>query len=216
MEWTEIAGRLLVAGGLATLVGVERELRSKPAGLRTNIMVGIATAAFTLVGAEMFGGGDPTRVASQIVSGIGFLGGGAIFASGGRPRGITTAAAMWASAAIGMTSGQGEFAFAALITIVTLVVLWPMDYLLSTYIERFSRRYLDLSMVADGIEAIASAQDTMVRRGLSVGHVGLSALGPDIRAVFSVHGRPGDVDGLLTVLRELEGTRFVAYDRAAE
>jgi putative Mg2+ transporter-C (MgtC) family protein len=116
--------RLLLAAGLGGALGVEREIRQKPAGLRTNILIGLGAAMFTMVSIELAGpGGAPERLAGQIVVGIGFLGAGAIIRSGRSVHGMTTAATIWVNAAIGMAAGGGHFAMAAIAAAITLVVL---------------------------------------------------------------------------------------------
>ena len=120
----DIALRLLVAAGLGGALGIERELHQKPAGLRTNILIGLGAALFTIVSYQLAGpGGTPDRVAGQIVTGIGFLGGGAILRSGNSIHGMTTAATIWVNAAIGMAAGAGLFAMAIMTAAITLVVL---------------------------------------------------------------------------------------------
>jgi len=116
--------RLLLATALGAAVGLEREYRQKPAGLRTNILIAVGSALFTLLSIEMTKGvGDTSRVAGQIVTGIGFLGGGAIVRSGDAIHGMTTAATIWVNAAIGVAAGMGQFALATVVTALTLVVL---------------------------------------------------------------------------------------------
>ncbi len=120
----DLVWRLLLAAGLGAAVGLEREYRQKPAGLRTNILIAVGAALFTILSLEMTKGvGDTSRVAGQIVTGIGFLGGGAILRSGDSIHGMTTAATIWVNAAIGVAAGTGQFALAAFATALTLVVL---------------------------------------------------------------------------------------------
>lgn len=117
--------RLLLAAALGAAIGLERELRRKPAGLRTNILIAIGAALFTMLSLEMReAGATPDRIAAQVVTGIGFLGAGAILRSGHSIHGMTTAATIWVNAAIGMAAGAGEYQIAAAATLVTLVVLW--------------------------------------------------------------------------------------------
>ena len=120
--------RLLLAAGLGAAIGVERELRQKPAGLRTNILIAFGSALFTVLSIQL--GGDPARIAAQIVTGIGFLGAGAILRTGSNVHGLTTAATIWVNAAIGMAAGAGETTIAvsaAIITLIVLVVLPPIE-----------------------------------------------------------------------------------------
>ena len=116
--------RLLAAAGLGAAIGLEREYRRKPAGLRTNILIALGSALFTIVSLQFAGeGGTSDRVAAQIVTGVGFLGGGAILRNGDSVHGMTTAATIWVNAAIGMAAGAGALSLAAGATIVALVVL---------------------------------------------------------------------------------------------
>ena len=128
--------RLLVAAVLGAVLGLEREYHQKPAGLRTNVLIAIGSALFTMVSIELgTAAGSPDRVAAQIVSGIGFLGGGAILRSGINVHGMTTAAAIWVNAAIGMAAGAGQFGIAAATTALTLVVLAVLPPI-EAYFER--------------------------------------------------------------------------------
>lgn len=120
----EVIGRLLLATVLGAIIGIEREYRQKAAGVRTNALIALGSCLFTMVGLEMVPPGtDPTRVASTIVTGIGFLGGGAILRTGHTVRGLTTAATIWVNAAIGMATAVGLIWVAAVTTGITLVVL---------------------------------------------------------------------------------------------
>jgi putative Mg2+ transporter-C (MgtC) family protein len=120
----DLAWRLLLAAGLGAVLGLEREYRQKPAGLRTNILIAIGSALFTIISVSMTAGtGDPSRVAGQIVTGIGFLGGGAIMRNRDTVHGMTTAATIWVNAAIGIGCGVGQFQLAIAATALTLVVL---------------------------------------------------------------------------------------------
>ena len=128
--------RLLLAAGLGAAVGLEREYRQKPAGLRTNILIALGSALFTVISLTMtVGSGDSSRVAGQIVTGIGFLGGGAIMRNRDTVHGMTTAATIWVNAAIGVAAGVGQYAlatFTTALTLVVLVVLPPIE----AYFER--------------------------------------------------------------------------------
>ena len=129
--------RLFVALLLGSLIGLEREYRHRNAGLRTNALVAVGTALFTIISAygfeELLGGQhislDPTRIASYVVAGIGFLGGGAIYFQKDRVRGLTTAAAIWTVAAIGMACGAGLLPEAIVTTLLVLIVLVGFRYL---------------------------------------------------------------------------------------
>jgi len=137
----ELTVRLIVALLLGAVIGWERELQRMPAGFRTHALVSLGSAIFTVISAYAFTGSsaDPTRVAAQIVSGIGFLGGGAILHYGGTVRGLTTAASLWAVAAVGMAAGAGLFVVAAVSAVLVIVALEVFQR-----IERFAKRRLDI------------------------------------------------------------------------
>jgi putative Mg2+ transporter-C (MgtC) family protein len=147
LHWWQDLVRLAVAAGLGGAVGLERELREREAGFRTHMLVAVGSALFTLVSAYGFhdflvsGGAlvrtDPTRIAAQIVTGIGFLGAGAIIRQGFSVRGLTTAATLWVVAAIGMASGAGYYSAAILTTAIALLLLWPIRIAAHLFTSRF-------------------------------------------------------------------------------
>jgi putative Mg2+ transporter-C (MgtC) family protein len=136
----ELVTRLLTAALLGGVLGFERELRHKSAGLRTNILIAIGSTLFTLMSFEFSAGvpgADPTRLAAQIVTGIGFLGAGAIIRRDGGVQGLTTAATIWVNAAIGVAVGGGEYHLAFLATAVTVAVLLVLEPLEAAIARRF-------------------------------------------------------------------------------
>jgi putative Mg2+ transporter-C (MgtC) family protein len=119
----EIVLRLVLAAVLGGIIGFQREKSGKPAGLRTMILISLGAALFTVVGTFGFIGGDPSRIAAGIVTGVGFLGAGTIFHHRQIIEGLTTAAAMWVAAAIGLASGAGFYIIAPAAAILTFIVL---------------------------------------------------------------------------------------------
>jgi len=147
LSWEEVFLRLVLAAAFGGAIGIERELRERGAGLRTHMLVSVGSALFTLASAYGFrdflvhGGSvvraDPTRIAAQIVTGIGFLGAGAIIRQGLSVRGLTTAATLWVVAAIGLATGAGYYSAAAITTGLVLVSLWPVRILAFKTMARF-------------------------------------------------------------------------------
>ena len=135
---TGYAVRLLLAAVLGAAVGLEREIHGHPAGMRTHLLVSLGAAGFTVLSIAAFpaAGADPARVAAQIVTGIGFLGAGAILKQGVTITGLTTAASLWVVAAIGMAAGAGAWVTALTITVIAIVSLWPLGMIT----ERFVRK----------------------------------------------------------------------------
>ena len=123
-EEIEIAVRLLLAAVFGAAVGYERRSADKPAGLRTLSLVAMGSALFTIISAFGFESADQSRVAAQIVTGVGFLGAGTILRSGVTVSGLTTAATIWATAAIGMAVGSGMYIASATGTALILIILY--------------------------------------------------------------------------------------------
>ena len=147
LSWYDALGRLALAAALGSIIGLEREFREREAGLRTHLLVSLGSALFTIVSAFGFHDVlthdpqvvvrlDPSRIAAQIVSGIGFLGAGAIIRQGLSIRGLTPAATLWVVAAIGMAAGAGFYSVAIITTVVALVALWPLRYVAYRMIDR--------------------------------------------------------------------------------
>ena len=161
LHFAEVLLRVVLAGVLGGAIGVEREIREREAGLRTHLLVAVGAALFTLVSAYGWHDFhfssqsgvtyDPTRIAAQIVTGIGFLGAGAIIRQGLSVRGLTTAASLWVVAAIGIAAGAGYYSGAVITTVVVLVSLWPLRILAYRLIERIrpGERRLEVDLRAN-------------------------------------------------------------------
>jgi putative Mg2+ transporter-C (MgtC) family protein len=149
--------RLLIAAGLGGAVGLERELRDHEAGFRTHLIVSLGACVFTLVSAYAWSDWtfsqrtgtvfDPTRIAAQIVTGIGFLGAGAIIVRGVSVRGLTTAATLWVVAAIGMAAGTGYYEVAIGAAVLVLVSLGPLKLVSSRLLSRVRLEEAELAIV---------------------------------------------------------------------
>ena len=136
IEWNFIL-RLLVAGLLGGAIGFEREFRAKEAGVRTHFIVALGSALFMLISQYAFSGQyDHSRVAAQVVSGIGFIGAGVIIFQKNVVRGITTAAGLWVAAAIGLACGAGMYPIAIAAMLLTVICLEAMHFITSKYSER--------------------------------------------------------------------------------
>ncbi len=136
----DLSVRMLIAAILGAAIGLEREIHEHPAGMRTHLLVCLGAAIFTelsIYGFELPSGPsgtvatDTSRVAAQIVSGIGFLGAGAILKYGTSIRGLTTAASLWTAAGIGMAAGAGQWIIASVGTAIVIISLWPLNALVA-------------------------------------------------------------------------------------
>ena len=162
LSTTEALLRLLLAAGLGGAIGLERELRDHEAGFRTHLLVALGACVFTLVSAYAWTDWtfsqrsgtvfDPTRIAAQIVTGIGFLGAGAIIVRGINVRGLTTAATLWVVAAIGMAAGTGYYEVAVGASVLVLVSLGPLKLLSARLVSRVrpEEAVLGINLAPDG------------------------------------------------------------------
>jgi putative Mg2+ transporter-C (MgtC) family protein len=211
-----------LAFGLASLIGMEREWRHKPTGLRTHTLVGVGAALFVIV--SKFGFNDvlgpdvaldPSRVAAQIVSGIGFIGGGLIFVRGDAVRGLTTAAIVWMTAAIGMACGAGMALVALAATAGHFVVVLVYPRLLAV-LPRSRHIGFELRIVyEDGRGILRDILRESTRRGFAIVQVATHQLEHDVRGVSAVavtlelQGQP-TAGPLAVALSDLDGVLEVA------
>jgi putative Mg2+ transporter-C (MgtC) family protein len=181
LGWDDTLLRLALAALLGAAIGLERELDEKAAGLRTHMLVASGSALFTLVSAYGFSGIlshsganvlvrlDPSRIAAQIVTGIGFLGAGVIFRQGFTIRGLTTAASLWLVAAIGMAAGAGYWAGAVLATVVGVVSLRPLEWVKNRMLPQRAATVMLVELVDDAssgpvLEAVERSGDLLALR----------------------------------------------------
>lgn len=156
----EVILRVLAALGPAAVVGAERELAFQPAGLRTHLLLALGAVLFTLAGLSIMDA-SPARVAAQVASGVGFLGAGAILQERLRVRGLTTAASLWVTAALGVAAGAGAYYAVAAVTVVALVVLVLLKWVEREFLPRQRGQELSVSF-ADGVDLAQAFED--VRR----------------------------------------------------
>ncbi|MBI4259759.1 MAG: MgtC/SapB family protein [Actinobacteria bacterium] len=180
----ELLVHLLVAAGLAGLLGMERELSEQPAGLRTHMLVGLGAALFAVIGAfgfqalvgrpglEQVVRADVTRVASQIVVGIGFLGGGAILKYGASVKGLTTAANLWVTAAVGTAAGLGMLLIATFTTVLALLTLATLRPIRAV-IRRYAPGHVELVVEADREVRVASLTQALREMEATVSSAGV-------------------------------------------
>jgi putative Mg2+ transporter-C (MgtC) family protein len=221
LDLWEVAVRLAVAAALTGAVGLEREFRERAAGLRTHMLVGVGSALFTIVSAYAWGdfifdrtqgtAFDPTRIAAQIVTGIGFLGAGVIIRQGLSIRGVTTAAGLWVAAAIGMAVGAGYWGAALIGTGVVLVGLGPLR-MAEGWVVRRRREGGTLEIDLRPEEPLAPVLSVLENRRARVSRIHLEEeetgreLRLEVRMPPGVSGR--DLVEELTRLDEVTGVRW--------
>lgn len=141
MSHLEVVQRLLLAAAIGGVIGAERELRQKTAGFRTNILIAMGAATFTIVSLELGGSGaERTRIAANIVTGIGFLGAGAILRTNAGIQGVTTAATVWVNAALSLAAGGGLYHLAMIGTVITMAVLLILSPIEAAFDRRLTGR----------------------------------------------------------------------------
>lgn len=156
ISWQEITIRILLAAMFGAFIGLERERKDWAAGLRTHMMVSVGSCLIMIVSTFGFSdilgtpnvNLDPSRIAAQVVSGIGFLGAGAIlFSKQGTIRGLTTAAGLWTVAAIGLATGSGLYFAAGATTILAIIILWALQPIEKRFLKKF--RHITIRIVAN-------------------------------------------------------------------
>lgn len=180
----DLALRLLVSAALGGLIGLEREIHGHPAGTRTHLLVALGSAIFTVLSMHGFAGQvDPTRIAAQIVSGIGFLGAGAIIRSGASVRGLTTAASLWASAAIGLAAGAAYYPVAFVGTAIIVFSLWPLRRLVRG-LSGGGDRQLRVRVEVSAADSIAGISERVAATGAELTGVETRSVGEGRQEVW--------------------------------
>ena len=213
----DLSVRLVVAAALGLAIGFEREIHGHPAGLRTHMLVAVGSGLFTVLSAYGFGDGtniapiDPTRIAAQIVSGIGFLGAGAILKDGIVIRGLTTAASLWATSAVGMAAGAGEYAIAAVASGVILVSLWPINAL-AQRLHGTNIPEVQLRLSMENLDSLGQVTSILVSHRLEIGQISTQRLGKaSFRADVAIRGRtPSVVAGAIGAIDDLPGVDIIS------
>jgi putative Mg2+ transporter-C (MgtC) family protein len=184
IEWNLIL-RIFVAGILGGLIGFEREIRAKEAGVRTHFIVALGSALFMIISQFAFTGQfDHARVAAQVVSGIGFIGAGVIIFQKNVVRGITTAAGLWVAAAIGLACGSGMFAIAIAATLMTIICLETMHFVT----RKIGEKIFSVSVKEEDPEVLVSLAETFKKAGVDVESMSIT----DGKAVFKVRSHQKD------------------------
>ncbi len=177
--------RLFVAGLLGGLIGFEREVRAKEAGVRTHFIVALGSALFMIISQYAFSGQfDHARVAAQVVSGIGFIGAGVIIFQKNVIRGITTAAGLWVAAAIGLACGAGMFAVAVAAMLMTVICLETMNLVT----REFGEKVFSVSLSPVKGEDLPGVMDGFKAAGVEIGSFSIT----DGKAVIQVRSKQKD------------------------
>jgi len=210
MAHAELLLQLVLAVILGGAIGLERELKGKPAGLRTNILISIGATLFTVLSVRMGGErGDPGRVAAQILAGVGFIGAGTILHTRGAVTGLTSAATIWVVAAIGMALGTGAYVEAVGTTVVVIVVLTGLASLERLVAARSSVTRLVVHARPGG-DVVESIEDLVKRTGLDLERIEARQENVDLVVDLELRGPKRLHDQLLIGLMHHPGVRSVS------
>ncbi len=225
----ELVVRMICATLAGAMLGFERDVHSRPAGLRTHALVSTGSALFTLAGAYGFDRADevldPTRIAAQVVSGLGFIGAGTILHDRGGVRGLTTAATIWTSGAMGVAYAAGAYVVATAALILSLLVLLALKPVRNLS-SRIGRSYVSLNFeyetgfgtmgpILSGLGQAGLKPEVLLIEDDHADHVGASP-GSLRRLHIEVLGRPlqlASLDDLVADLKERPEVRVAALDR---
>ena len=185
----EDVAKLLLAVLLGGLIGAEREFRDKAAGFRTIIFICVGATLFTIFSLKLGGDQDPVRIAASIVSGVGFLGAGAILRGAGRVMGLTTASTIWLAAAVGMGVGGGQFLLASVAAVVVLVVL-ALFPRIELWIDRVRDERTYEVVCAMRPELFEELESVILRCGLRINQAKRIKSGQQMTCTWNVHGAP--------------------------
>jgi putative Mg2+ transporter-C (MgtC) family protein len=194
VSFEEMLLRLAVATALSGLIGFERERHDQPAGLRTHIILGVGSALIALVSLAVGGVSDRGRIAAGIVTGIGFLGAGAILKYGTSIRGLTTAACLWTVAGIGMCAGFGYLLPALVCTLIVFVTLAFFDKIEKAVLA--TRAFRKIEIIAKDAKGIIGEIEGVLRdNDIRVRTMGLMSVPPENKIQLSIYARvPSDLD----------------------
>lgn len=207
---------LLLSALLSGAIGLEREWRNKAAGFRTHVLVGMGTTLLTILSTHGFPAGDPSRIAAQVVTGIGFIGAGVILHRGYLVRGLTTAATLWMTMAIGMAVGVGWIALALIATALALGALLLLGFI-ADFLPAPARQrvYLDILATPDDaprIRAVLEVARGVMRRGERT----IGPAGPQVRFSVALSGVTGEELLGLTERLAQAGAQQVTWTRIGE
>lgn len=220
-----LALRLLLSAVLGAVIGYEREIHDHPAGMRTHLLVSLGSAAFTVISIYGFTNTgianeaptDPSRVAAQIVTGIGFLGAGSIIKYGTSVRGLTTAASLWVTAAVGMAVGAGWWLVAIVTTGIVVLSLWPLRLIIRR-IRTFGAHQVRLRLQTSSLDSLGELRRAVGGRRIEVTEINTQRLGKGRHEIELGLLLPPSVDQaeLLDVIQSVADVEVLEVDSGRE
>jgi putative Mg2+ transporter-C (MgtC) family protein len=202
MDWEPVL-RILAAAAMSLPIGFDREMHGKPAGLRTHLLLATSTAALGYLSVDLAEGrefADPTRIASYVVAGIGFLGAGLIVGVRGRVYGLTTAVGAFSVMAVGVLTGTGYGMVALALTVVSLLFLWPVEWLKPRTYGRVARVESTLTIVVSDPTGLADVLAAPAAHGIEIRGVDVDAADPVIVVQLTLRATTADLEHLCHAL----------------
>jgi putative Mg2+ transporter-C (MgtC) family protein len=221
----DLALRLFLSAVLGAVIGYEREIHDHPAGMRTHLLVSLGSAAFTVISIYGFSATgipneaptDPSRVAAQVVTGIGFLGAGAIIKYGTSVRGLTTAASLWATAAVGMAVGAGWWLVAIVTTGIVVLSLWPLNIALRR-IRSMGAHLVRVRLQTPSLDTLGELRRAIDGRRIEVSEINTQRLGKGMHEIeLQLHVPPSlDQAELLDLIQSVPNLEVLELDSGRE
>lgn len=198
--------KLFVSLVLGALIGAEREYKGRNIGFRTIILITLGSTFFTILSFILGDGSDPSRVASNIVTGIGFLGAGAIFRDGVSVRGVTTASIIWISAAIGMACGIGQYEFAIMVTATVLLILLGFAWV-QKFIDRYNKEMVYRITIPNDLHLKSEIEKNIKNYNLRFTWLSHSKSDQELIILYEISGSETNHDKLIDYLTTSESIK---------
>lgn len=198
--------KLLVSLLLGALIGAEREYKSRNIGFRTIILITLGSTLFTILSTILGSSNDPARIASNIVTGVGFLGAGAIFRDGGSVRGVTTASIIWISAAIGMACGIAQYEFATMVTATVLIILLGFAGV-QKFIDRYNQEIVYRITIANDLEFKSKLENNILAYRLKFEWLSMTKLNDELVIEYEIRGGEENHDQFVRYLTTETGVK---------
>jgi len=195
--------KLLVSLVLGALIGAEREYKGRNIGFRTIILITLGSTLFTILSFILGGDQDPSRIASNIVTGVGFLGAGAIFREGANVKGVTTASIIWISAAIGMACGIAQYEFAVMVTATVLIILLGFTGV-QKFIDRYNQELIYRITIVNSLELKSDLEKTFQAFKLRALRLSHTKLNDQLIIEYEISGSQLNHEKLIRYLSEAE------------
>lgn len=189
--------KLFVALLVGAIIGAEREYKSKAVGFRTVILITLGSCLFTILSVVMGGEKDPARIAANIITGVGFLGAGAIFKDGANVKGITTAATIWISAAIGMSIGVGQYEFAFLSLVIVMIVLLSFTWVQNMIDKTNSEKTYKITLLGHNATKIKELEKIFLECKIDADCSNYSKLNNEMVLTYTIKGSRVEHDNLV-------------------